>query len=79
MSLPSTCLMGNIDHKISHQIMPEGGWKFQQGSITIRALDWIELVKSVKSHRKINGMTQGDVENEIEEQILITHPHLRRK
>ena len=79
MSLPSTILMGNLDQRISHQVMPEGGWKFQQGSITIRGLDWIDLVKSFKDHRRNNKMPEGNPEKEIEEQILITHPHLRRK
>lgn len=79
MTLPRTIIMGNADHKISRQVMPAGGWKFQQGSVTIRGLDWIELVKCVKDHRKFNGMPEGNVESEIEEQILILQPNLRRR
>lgn len=79
MSLPSTIIMGNTNQKISRQVMPSGGWKYQQGSITIRGLDWYDLVKSIRGHRRVNGMPEGNIESEIEEQILITHPHLRMK
>lgn len=72
--------MGNAEHKISRQVMPQGGWKFQVGSIIIRGLDWIDLKKNVENHFKSNKIpVPFNIEQQIEDQILILQPNLRRK
>lgn len=78
MSFPSTVIMGNRQ-RMSRQVTPPGGWKFQQGSIMIRSENWDQLIKDIRSHRLNNKMHEGDPEKEAEEQILILHPHLRIK
>jgi len=77
MGIPTTCMMPVFRGKISHGATPPGGWKFQQGSITINAPNWYDLVKNVRAHRVNNKMPLGEIESEIENQILILHPHLR--
>lgn len=78
MTLPSTIMMGNKE-RMSRQVTPPGGWRFQQGSIIIRSENWNQLMTDIKNHRINNKMDAGDPEKEAEEQILILHPHLRIK
>lgn len=64
---------------ISHQLVPPGGWKFneERTKTDIIAMNWDDLVKSVKNHRRSNGLPDNhDLELEIESQIAKKHPQL---
>lgn len=78
MTLPSTIMMGN-KQRMSRQVTPPGGWRFQHGSIIIKSENWDRLISDIRSHRINNKIDLGDPEKEAEEQILILHPHLRIK
>lgn len=63
---------------ISHQKVPNGGWRFleERTNTTVVAINWNDLVRCVTSHRKINGINVGDVEGDIDSQIEKNHPEL---
>ena len=66
---------------ISHQLVPPGGWKFyeERTKTTVMAIDWDNLVKSVRNHRRSNGLPdEHDLELEIESQISKENPQLVR-
>lgn len=62
---------------ISHTQIPNGGWQYQQGNVLLIAETFDLLVKNVKAHRQSNGIVPGDVESDIENQIVDKFPELR--
>ena len=62
--------------RISHWVVPPGGWKFQEGPVLITGQTWDELVKFVRSHRISNKKEIGNVEIEIENKIAENYPEL---
>ena len=63
---------------ISHQLVPPGGWKFREEktNTTIVARSMEELIKYVADHRRSNGITPGNVQLDIEEQLEKLHPSI---
>lgn len=63
---------------ISHQKMPEGGWKYKHPKTGINLVgnNWDNLVSLAKKHCKSNGLSDVDIEIEIEKQIAQNHPEL---
>lgn len=64
--------------KISRQVIPPGGWKFQQGNTLLISETFDLLVSNVKSHRVSNGIPLGDIASDIEDQIIAKFPQLKR-
>lgn len=64
--------------KISRQVIPPGGWKFQQGNTLLISETFDLLVSNVKSHRTSNGIPIGDIASDIEDQIIEKFPKLKR-
>lgn len=62
--------------RISHWVVPPGGWKFQEGSVTITGETFDEVVKFVRSHRLNNKIDLGDVESDLENKIAEENPSL---
>lgn len=58
----------------SKNLVPPGGWYFQQGRYRIEALTFNLLVEAVKSHRGSNGLVEGNVSDEIQNQICTRWP-----
>lgn len=63
-------------NRISHQLVPPGGWKFMQGDLLIMGETWNDLVKVVTNHRRSNGINFDNVAEEIEDQIADAHPSI---
>lgn len=63
--------------KISHGLVPPGGWKFKQGQFTIEGDHFEDLVQNVRYHRISNIMPEGNVVDDIENQIIKQFPHLK--
>lgn len=61
--------------RISHHLVPNGGWKFQVGKILFKEPTFDILVKAVISHQKANDLPISTVE-EIEDFIANDHPEL---
>jgi len=54
----------------SHQTVPPGGWRYLQGNINLIAANRADLIMHIKDHRKNNGIPEGDVEQDLEDQLL---------
>jgi hypothetical protein len=63
---------------ISHCVLPPGGWVFTQGKVLLIAETFDLLVKNVRGHRIANGIPAGDIEKDIEEQLVSRFPTLRK-
>lgn len=63
---------------ISHTVMPNGGWTYKQGEITLVSDTFDNLKKHVIAHRKSNGIPEGNVQADIEEYLVKKFPHLRK-
>lgn len=63
---------------ISHQKVPPMGWRYleKRTNIELVAISWDRLVAHLKHHRKSNGLPEGEVEKDIEEQLSEKHPEL---
>lgn len=61
--------------RISHQLVPAGGWKFQVGKIEFTGYSFDDLVKIVIKHQKANDLPISTVED-IEDFIADKHPYL---
>lgn len=62
--------------RISHQLVPQTGWKFKQGDVWIYGQTWDELLTNVITHRASNKIELGEPEIDIEEQLLSSNPDI---
>lgn len=58
----------------SKNVVPPGGWYFEQGRYRIQGETWAALVANVAAHRTSNGLPVGNVADEVENQICTRHP-----
>lgn len=60
----------------SRQVVPPGGWFFQQGSYRISGVTFNDLVINIIAHRKSNGwpVDESLVADEVEHQICVRWP-----
>ncbi len=65
--------------RISHSVIPNGGWCFLEGKVLLIAETFDLLVKNLQSHRLHNGIPPGDPVAEIEEYLCKKHPQMERK
>lgn len=63
---------------ISHTVMPNGGWVYKQGQITLIGETFDLLKKNVIDHRKFNGIPEGNVQADIEEYLVKKFPHMKK-
>lgn len=61
-------------NRISHQLVPNGGWQFLENGTLFKAQTWNDLVRDVRNHRISNQIPIGNLEEEIEDQIAEEHP-----
>lgn len=65
---------------ISHTVMPPGGWTFRtERGINLVGETFDLLKKNVTAHFIANGLPSGDVENQIERQLVHRFPHLKKE
>lgn len=62
---------------ISRSVVPSGGWKYKQGNFWIYGETFDDLALNLRTHRINNVMPVGNVESDIETQIIVDHPSLR--
>lgn len=62
--------------RISRQLVPPGGWRYNQKGIMIYGDTFDDLAIHVRAHRQSNGMRLGDVEDDIEQQLARLHPSI---
>lgn len=62
----------------SKNLVPPGGWYFEQGRYRIQGQTFGELANNVTAHRASNGIEIGDVESEIEAYTSQRWPSGRR-
>lgn len=59
--------------------VPPLGWRYTQGNVLLVGETFAYLVKNVKAHRIANGILEGNIESDIENQIADKYPHLKRE
>lgn len=58
------------------QLVPPGGWRYKESktNTTIVGMNLDDLIKSIKNHRRINGITEGEVVRDFWCQIKEYYP-----
>lgn len=75
--MPSSCYLStgqSLMSLISKQLVPPGGWQYQQGEIWIDGQTADELIGNIRQHRLSNGLPEGDPWQDIQDQICGAHP-----
>lgn len=62
--------------RMSRQVIPPMGWRFLQGDCWIIGGSFDNLVSIVKTHRISNNIPIGDVEKDVELQLMKMHPSI---
>lgn len=65
---------------ISHTVMPPMGWKYTTDrGVNLVGETFDLLKKNVATHRIANGIAVGDVQADIEAQLVSRFPHLKKE
>lgn len=62
--------------RISKQVIPPGGWAYKQGNYLLTSDSFDSLATLIKEHRVSNGITVGNVVEDIENQIAENNPSI---